>query len=246
MQSPTPQPDRSIMAEPHRGHRAPGPSVLSDHTNFHRPRSLTRSTADGTVTRSRRVEAANEGRMGMKQPGPAALTAAESWGLAQGPLGAPGFDPDVLHTRATDSNGHHETRSIRTPPHVAAEAASLVGKYPEYRSISDVMRDCLVLGMFYRAKALDDPVAKREIEIGLGEISRMQVVENRLAYLVHRKTCQEAFGTLMLEYEKIGAREQMRVALDEFEEAAEDLDEPFRARDLELVEEWRARVGKFG
>jgi hypothetical protein len=154
------------------------------------------------------------------------------------------YDPLKFYTRATDWRGHGERMSMNIPPDVYAQVQVMVHEedFPDYDIPQDFLRDAIVHHLATRKSQLGSMALRVAVEqaIRLRNLAeyaqRMKDDANTWANL--DEDIRSACTTL----QRDGAWDQLAVTLDNYDDFAEGIPEPYHSKSLTSIAEWRNKI----
>ena len=116
------------------------------------------------------------------------------------------YDPDAFYTEGRDKQGGGENVQARVPPQIHGSIAALIqsGKIPQYRTMSDFVRNALVHQLHKDLERMDTPDQLRMLQLVIvmnNEIAAERETEtyNDLVAMIERRH---------MEYIALGKQEQ--------------------------------------
>ena len=96
---------------------------------------------------------------------------------------ADAYDPDAFYTEGRDKQGGGENIQSRVPPQVHGTVAALIqsGKIPQYRTMSDFVRNAIVHQLHKDLDRLDSPDQQRRLQLVIlmnNEIAAQRETDN--------------------------------------------------------------------
>jgi len=171
--------------------------------------------------------------------------AAAAWGQASvtGTTKAV-HDANGFYVKATDVKGHGEKLGFKIPPDVFAQIQVIVhsGEFPDYSQPADFVRDAIVHHLERRRSQVGDPSMRDSLATLLDRLRFKEFIEQAAQQTVDWQTMQERMRETLTGLQRDGAYDHMTELLDESEQYADPIAEPYRTQVMETVKEWRQKV----
>lgn len=150
-----------------------------------------------------------------------------------------GYRADRFYTRSTNQDGHGEKLQVRVPQGIDSQMHAAVSEIPEYRSLQDLARDAIV----HRLEWLQQHYKLSDSARRFVELERHTADMNRITSEI--TTMTNAVDDLKMGLETAYASRDwglMKEVLDNGDEMVEWMRDPYRARVVQEMKDWRGRV----
>lgn len=149
-----------------------------------------------------------------------------------------GYRPDRFYTRSVNADGHGERMQVRVPQGIDSQILGVIKDVAQYRSPQDFWRDAAL----HRLEWLQHNYTISDSLRRFLELERMQADSDQAVDEVRTmKASVERLGEALGEHYEAGDWQMFADELIRGDERAEWLREPYRAKALHVLKEWRTR-----
>ncbi len=158
--------------------------------------------------------------------------------------GGDGYDINEIVTMASDENGH--TVNLRC--HVSPSWSALLHQYaddsswPEYRTIQDILRDAL----FHRLRWIGEQKNREQypgVRTLIAEAKLMRWLDTRGEQSTSWARTSQRVDSMLSELYVSESYGTMKEMIDDFDQLATSMEEPYKTRFHKQLRSWADRIG---